>query len=81
MTKRKGRMPMVAGQHPAVVFLDARINERRLSAQGICDQAGLGRGTISRWRTEGHSPSVGNLEAVLNVLGYRLAVVPLEAAE
>lgn len=77
----KGRMPIVPGQHPAVVFADDIVQERNLSASRVSRQAGVGESTISNWRTKGNSPSVGNLEAVLNVLGFRLAVVPLGAAE
>lgn len=75
--KNKGRMPIVSGQHPAVVFLDQHILEGRLVARKVSEKAGLGPGAISNWRTLGTSPSVGNLEAALNVVGYKLAVVPL----
>lgn len=77
MRQRKGRAPIHPGQHPAVVFLDDEIGRRRIPAYHVARRAGLCQDTISAWR-RGSSPSVGNLDAALNVLGYRLVVVPLQ---
>jgi len=74
--KRKGRMPIVSGHHPAVVFLDEQLAVQKRPAYRVADAAGLSINVISHWR-RGGTPSVGNLDAVLQVLGYRLAVVPL----
>ena len=41
----------------------------------ITKQAGIYRNGISMWRRGLCSPNVGQLEAVLNVIGYRLAIV------
>lgn len=39
--------------------------------------AGLGRNVLAKWRTT-NTPNVASLEAALNVIGYRLAIVPLD---
>lgn len=39
--------------------------------------AGLSRNTISNWRRRS-MPSVSHLDAVLNALGYRLAILPCD---
>ena len=58
------------------IFYDL-CDEQRASVVDVADRAGLGRGTVSRWQAE-NSPRVTSLEAVLNVLGYRLAIVPID---
>jgi len=74
--KMKGRVPIVPGDHPAVVFLDEQLVVQNRPAYRVALAAGLSINVISLWR-RGGTPSVGNLDAVLQVLGYRLAVVPL----
>ena len=43
----------------------------------VAEKSGLSRKTIDGWRRHSE-PKAAHLEACLNVLGYRLAVVPLE---
>ena len=62
---------------PLVQKLRQIINERRYSVDGLARKAGVHRDTIHGWRRCKFSPSVANFEAVLNVLGYQLAIVPL----
>lgn len=69
-----------SGHHATVARLDELLGEKGVPAYKAATKAGLSINVISAWRN-GKEPSVGNLDAVLNVLGYKLAVVPLEAAE
>jgi hypothetical protein len=41
----------------------------------VCQKAGLQASTISNWRK--NSPHAQTLEAALNVIGYRLEIVPI----
>ena len=41
------------------------------------ERSGVGDSTISNWLKLGRSPTLCNFRAVLNVLGYDLAIVPL----
>jgi transcriptional regulator with XRE-family HTH domain len=57
-------------------WLDETIQEGDISAAQCAIKAGISINAVSCWR-RGQSPSIGNFDAVLNVLGYKLAVVPL----
>lgn len=51
---------------------------KRVSQRGVSARAGLATGACRRWEAGMHEPALGNFEAALNVLGYRLEIVPLE---
>lgn len=74
---RKRHLPVVAGHHPLMFWLEDTIRAGDISAAQCSLRAGISINAISGWR-RGQSPSIGNFDAVLNVLGYRLAVVPLQ---
>ena len=59
-----------------MTWLDEELIRQKVSAHKVAKAAGLCDPAISTWR-RGSSPSIGNFDAVLNVLGYRLAVAPL----
>lgn len=71
------KQEIVRGHHPVMLFLEEQLTAQKVPAYKAAKKAGLSINVISSWR-RGMSPSVGNLDAVLNVLGYRLAVVPLQ---
>lgn len=50
--------------------LDALLKEKKMSRRQLEREAGLGTGTISRWRT--NSPSMANLQKVADVLGVSI---------
>jgi len=62
--------------HPLVRRFYAIINESRQTLNEMEAVAGLARGTITNWRTRS-SPQIVTIEAALNVLGYRLEIVPI----
>lgn len=45
----------------------------------LTKQSGFSHNLLYRWRQRGYIPGVDNFEAVLNALGYRLEIVPLES--
>lgn len=52
------------------------------TVRDVASEAGLHENTIYEWRRSRLcDASVSNLEAALNVLGYRLAIVPLEGGK
>lgn len=53
------------------------MNDQRTTVQEVAVRSGVCRQSIAMWRTE-TMPRVDMLDACLNVLGYRLAVVPIE---
>lgn len=74
----KGERPkfVVPGHHPLVHFMDDQLVIQRVTATEAAKRAGIGQCVVSQWR-RGVTPSIANFDAVLNVLGYKLAVVPL----
>lgn len=56
------------GVHPVIEFVYREKTRRRLSNESIQKDALVSR--ISKWRRQ--DPRIGNVEAVLNVLGYTL---------
>src|SRR5262245_50141270 len=69
------RVPIYPGHHPLVRQLDQIITSGHLKPTDICTAAGVERQWISRMRSEGRMPNIGSFDAVLQVLGYRLAIV------
>lgn len=63
--------------HPLVRMFYRLLAEQQVTALDVAERAGLSAGTISQWRAT-YAPRVGNLDAALNVLGYRLAIVPID---
>ena len=49
----------------------------------IAEKSGVASGTIFHWATKArsHNPSLGNMQAVLNYLGYELYIRRLPSAE
>lgn len=76
--RKRGPRPrfVTPGHHPLVHFMDDQLAIQRVTAGEAADRAGLGHCVVSQWR-RGVTPSISNFDAVLNVLGYKLAVVPL----
>lgn len=66
--------PPRSGVHRAVRFLFTTMMQKKKTQREVCFLAGLDRRTILYWN-RGHSPSIDNIEATLNVLGYELQVV------
>ena len=60
---------------PLVRRLFTLIAEHQVALEDLAVRAGVGLTTIGRWRS-GRAATVHNLEATLNVLGYRLYITP-----
>jgi hypothetical protein len=65
--------------HPLVKRFFELLDASEMLACELCLAAGVANSTVSNWRR--YSPQLASLEAVLNVLGYRLAIVPVAAEE
>ena len=70
-------MSRVSRAHPLVREFRVLAEKKRMKLTRITMEAGLGERTISGWSID-RSPTVANLEAALNVIGYRLLIVRLE---
>lgn len=60
--------------HPLVTDLFEIMNNQNMPPNDLATRAGICPQTIYGWRIK-TNPTVPNLEACLNVLGYRLEIV------
>ena len=58
---------------PLIKHLAEIIKKERFSIPDICQEAGVNNSTLHNWFSR-HSPSVNNLNSVLNVMGYELVI-------
>jgi len=70
-------VPPPINRNPLVVRLVELMNEQAVDTIDLCKAAGVSLTSIHAWRTKSN-PNITNLEAVLNVLGYTLAIVRRE---
>jgi DNA-binding phage protein len=75
MSKRGPKLQIPTNCNPLVKWLCEEINRQDRSLGEVALKAGLGRNTISEWRTRGR-PSLPAFEAVANALGYEIEVRP-----
>jgi hypothetical protein len=68
-----GRIPIPPHAHPLVRQMFEIINADRLTIAEATSGAGPAPYTVSRWRYD-HNPSIQDFEAVLNRMGYELAI-------
>ena len=67
----------VANHHPLLHAFEAVQRARGLSDTQINERAGFSSNALRTWR-QGRNPTVANLDAALNVLGFRLVLAPLD---
>lgn len=75
--KMRDARPKVAPSpvaHPLAKQLFDLMAEERICATDVAERAGLSLATLVKWKAR-HAPTVVALEAALNVVGYRLAIV------
>lgn len=74
----RGRLPIPTHAHPLVRRLYAELNKQQTTMKEVEDRAGLRLGAIGEWGRR-HTPRVADLDAALNVIGYRVQVVSGES--
>lgn len=63
--------PPMSGVHPFVRFIS---ENNKMTYQELAKKSGLHYATIQRWRHHGTTPLIGDIEAVLNAMGYDLII-------
>lgn len=61
--------------HPVIRFIFEEMNRQLASYDDVAKRAGVSPRTISEWGHGKKEPLMGNVEAVLGALGYRINVV------
>ena len=73
-----GRLHVPETGSTVVIRLFQIINQQRVTLGDLERTSGVRSGTISDWRCT-RSPSLQNIQAVLNALGYELRIAKLPA--
>lgn len=74
--RHRGRVKLPTNAHPVVHTLFTEMNGQMTTMAEVAERSGVNAHTIRGWRGR-WVPTVANLDACLNVLGLRLAVVPI----
>ena len=77
MTAKKRQFKFPHNAHPLIRQLADIISASPYSINAVARTAGVTSQTIHGWFRR-HNPSIDNLEAVFNALGYRLKVIAIE---
>ena len=70
--KRFRRVRVPESGHPLVKFLFEEMNRQRIGIVDMAKKAGLDRCSFQRWQSGTVSMTIANLDACLNVLGFRI---------
>jgi hypothetical protein len=73
MRQRFTRLKLPEHTHWLVRRLFEEMNEQRICMMDVSERAGLNKNTMENWRRR-TSPTLLNIEAALNVLGYELTI-------
>ena len=68
------RAKVAPRSHPLIKYIWRSINEQQTSQELVAERAGVSSSTMRKWRRADRSPSLLQIEAVLNVLGYDLCI-------
>lgn len=69
--------PVAPHAHPLVRQFFAIVARDKTAITDVGERAGISHVTISKWKSL-HSPTLVTFEAALNVVGYRLKIVPIK---
>lgn len=72
------KQPVSQYAHRIVREAIAMFEASPLAEATICEVAGSNVKSISKWRTCAHTPRASTLDEHLSVIGYKLAIVPIE---
>jgi hypothetical protein len=79
MGRRRAPLSQTRGpnHHPVVRGAIEIVDAGGLAYDCVEERAGVGHRTLRHWRN-GRMPQVANLDAVLQVMGYRLSIVKMD---
>lgn len=72
-----GQIAVPPNVNPIVRDLFRAMNTSGVSVDALADVVGISEATLRGWR-KNHVPRLDNIEAALNGVGLRLAILPLE---
>lgn len=78
---RRQRREADSSSHPFVKFLSREMARQRATLTDVAERSGVCIKTIGQWRSGGRTPKLRDIEAVVNVLGYEVKLVPIKEEE
>lgn len=60
--------------HPFIRFIFRKINEDLWNQEDLAKKSGVSSSAMRKWRNGARNPRIGELEAVINALGYNLVI-------
>lgn len=69
------KVPDGRGVHPFVRWIWKRVNLDEWSQEDLAKRSGVSSSAMRKWRRGERNPRIGELEAVINAMGYRLKIV------
>lgn len=75
----KRAISLAPGRHPLITQLFYEAQAQNLTLTAIARKAGVHYVTLHKWTGAHYNPSLVNIEACFNALGFRLTPVPLNA--
>lgn len=73
---RRQRREADSSSHPFVKFMSKEMARQRATLTDVAERSGVCIKTIGQWRCGGRTPKLRDIEAVMNVLGFDLKLVP-----
>jgi transcriptional regulator with XRE-family HTH domain len=67
-------------QHHSIQFFFEQLAAQGITQKAVARKTGLHYVQINKWARK-HTPSVANIEAALNAIGFKLEVVPIKSDE
>lgn len=77
---RTAPLKVPAGGHPIVRRVFEEMNRQRKTLREVAELSGVSADSIAHWRIS-NNPRLDLAEAVLNVLGLRVGILPLEEGQ
>lgn len=77
---KKSKVPSLSppkegvGVHPVVRWIWVQMNKQRASQQDVSARSGVSASAMRKWRVGVRSPSLREIEAVVNALGGKLVI-------
>lgn len=60
--------------HPFVRWIWRKMNEDMWSQEDLAKKSGVSSSCMRKWRRGERNPRIGELEAVINAMGYKLVI-------
>lgn len=75
MTRFRKLKPPKADVHQFIDFISQQIDVQRVPLSEVCAKAGISERSVRRWRMGDSLPALGDVERVLQALGFTMVII------